>query len=152
MAPPDIDKAYVKKHKINDMLNELFSELNSNKPENPVEFAMKHFEAKLPPKTSSSRRSSLLASKIPPLDQQFSMSSQQQPPLSTENNLLSKFMSRARDNQASRDGPSGGMNINLENVLNKLPISTLNIIVCACFSFSDFFFNFSKKLVYLISV
>ena len=136
--PSEIDKAYIKKHKINDMLNELFTEFNSNKPENPIEFAIKHFEAKLPPKAaaSSSRPSSVLASKILPLDQQ---QQQQQtsidnkiissPPLgllANNDNLLAKLMSRA--NQGStRDDSSKGPS--LENIFNKLPIMTLNIIV-----------------------
>ena len=46
--PVDIDKAYVKKNKINDMLNELFLAIAQQKPANPLEFALKHFEAKLP--------------------------------------------------------------------------------------------------------
>ena len=46
---PEVDKVYVKKFKINDMLNDLFMALNENKPEHPVEFAIKHLENKLPP-------------------------------------------------------------------------------------------------------
>jgi hypothetical protein len=42
------EKAYVKKHKLNQTLNELFLALTQNKPENPIEFAKKHFESKLP--------------------------------------------------------------------------------------------------------
>ena len=33
-----IDKAYVKKHKINDLLNDLFVSIKKEKPENPIEF------------------------------------------------------------------------------------------------------------------
>ena len=44
----DGDKAYVKKHKINDLLNELYLELTKQKPENPLEFAIQHLESKLP--------------------------------------------------------------------------------------------------------
>ena len=35
------EKAYVKKHKLNQTLNELFLALTQNKPENPIEFAKK---------------------------------------------------------------------------------------------------------------
>ncbi|RMZ96673.1 hypothetical protein BpHYR1_042662, partial [Brachionus plicatilis] len=51
--PTDPDRAYAKKHKINDLLNDLYLELTKNKPENPLEFAIKHLEAKLPPKEQS---------------------------------------------------------------------------------------------------
>ena len=44
-----IDKAYVKKHKINDLLNDLFVSITKEKPENPIEFCHKFFEDKLPP-------------------------------------------------------------------------------------------------------
>lgn len=44
-----LEKAYVKKHKLNHTLNELFLAITQNKPENPIEFAFKHFESKLPP-------------------------------------------------------------------------------------------------------
>jgi hypothetical protein len=50
MPTTDPDKAYVKKHKINDMLNELFKSLVADKPENPVDFAFKYFESKVPKK------------------------------------------------------------------------------------------------------
>ena len=42
------EKAYVKKHKLNQTLNELFLALTQNKPENPIEFAINHFQSKLP--------------------------------------------------------------------------------------------------------
>lgn len=48
--PTDPDRVYAKKHKINDLLNELYLQLTKNKPENPIEFAIKHLEDKLPPK------------------------------------------------------------------------------------------------------
>ena len=47
--PADVDKAYIKKNKINDLLNDLFSVLTQNKPENPIEFSIKHLQSKLPP-------------------------------------------------------------------------------------------------------
>lgn len=48
MPTTDPDKAYVKKHKLNDMLNELFISLKDTKPEDPIRFAYDHFKAKLP--------------------------------------------------------------------------------------------------------
>lgn len=47
--PTDVDKAYIKKNKINDLLNELFTALTQNKPDNPLEFSIKHLQSKLPP-------------------------------------------------------------------------------------------------------
>ena len=53
--PADEEKAYVKKHKLNAMLNELYTAIVASKPEDPVEFSMRHFEAKMPekPKTAN---------------------------------------------------------------------------------------------------
>lgn len=50
MPTTDPDKLYVKKHKINDMLNELYKNLVADKPDDPIDFAFKHFEAKRPKK------------------------------------------------------------------------------------------------------
>jgi hypothetical protein len=49
MEKQGVDKLYIKKHKINDLLNELFISITKEKPENPLEFGMQFFEAKLPP-------------------------------------------------------------------------------------------------------
>ncbi|CAF0941386.1 unnamed protein product [Brachionus calyciflorus] len=48
--PSDPEKTYAKKHKINDLLNELYLELTKNKPDEPIQYAIKHLESKLPPK------------------------------------------------------------------------------------------------------
>lgn len=45
----NIDKAYVKKHKINDLLNDLFTSLTKERPESPLEFCIKLLEDRLPP-------------------------------------------------------------------------------------------------------
>lgn len=111
--PSDVDKAYIKKYKINDMLNELFNQLTSEKPENPVEFAIKHLERKLPPKSadegiSARPTSSILVSRILPLGQQADMSQKQSaeatmPPVATA--LFSKLLNRAPNAQLdSGDG------------------------------------------------
>lgn len=50
MPTTDPDKVYVKKHKINDMLNELYKSLVAEKPDDPIDFAFKHFESKVPKK------------------------------------------------------------------------------------------------------
>lgn len=47
------DKAYVKKHKLNHTLNELFLAITQNKPDNPFEFAKSYFESKLPKEKNS---------------------------------------------------------------------------------------------------
>ncbi len=47
-TPSDPDKAYIKKHKLNDLLNELFLSLKQNKPDDPINFAYNHFKSKLP--------------------------------------------------------------------------------------------------------
>lgn len=48
--PADPDRVYAKKHKINDLLNELYVQLTKNKPDDPIKFAIKHLEDKLPQK------------------------------------------------------------------------------------------------------
>lgn len=47
MPTTDPDKAYVKKQKINDMLNELYKSLVADKPDDPFDFALKYFESKV---------------------------------------------------------------------------------------------------------
>lgn len=114
--PSDVDKAYIKKYKINDMLNELFSQIVESKPDNPTDFAKKHFESKLPPPPVE-RQTSLLVSRIPPLEQhQYSVDAN-----APQDNLLAKIFNRA--NLAARppkDGDAGGV---------QFPLATLNIMV-----------------------
>ena len=70
---PETDKTYVKKYKINDMLNDLFTAISQNKPENPLEFAIKHLESKLPTKSDSNeeklKKSSNSESKSRPVEE-----------------------------------------------------------------------------------
>lgn len=47
--PSAEEKAYVKKHKLNDMLNDLYISIVKQKPDDPLEFAIRHLESKLPP-------------------------------------------------------------------------------------------------------
>lgn len=47
MPTTDPDKVYVKKHKINDMLNALYKSLVAEKPDDPIDFAFRHFESKV---------------------------------------------------------------------------------------------------------
>lgn len=49
MPSDNSDKAYIKKHKINDLLNDLFTSLASSKPEDPLDFCYKYFESKVEP-------------------------------------------------------------------------------------------------------
>lgn len=50
MPSTDPNKAYIKKHKINDILNELFKKYTEIKPDDPIEFGHKYFQDKLSPK------------------------------------------------------------------------------------------------------
>lgn len=145
MPTDNVDKAYVKKHKINDMLNELFSELTTKKPENPVEFAIRHLESKLPPpkpEELARRSSSVLFSKIPPLEQQFSvidMTQQQQQQQSqmpqVADTLFSKIFNRG-----------GGLSaaITQHDDMNRSMVSSLGAAAAAAgpigggFAFSTF--------------
>ena len=49
------DKVYLKKHKINEMLNDLYLALTKEKPDDPVDFAIMHFQAKRAPKPPTVR-------------------------------------------------------------------------------------------------
>lgn len=131
--PSDVDKVYVKKHKINDMLNELYTELTSQKPDDPVLFAMKHFEKKLP-KTVDRPQSGLLgAADILPLTRSSGLLDLANKPMSapmetdlppSANVLFSKLFSRlppnANENIASNEKGLGG---------GQFALSTFNIIV-----------------------
>lgn len=48
MPTSDPNKAYVKKHKINELLNDLFKSLTEQKPDDPIDYSFKYFEAKQP--------------------------------------------------------------------------------------------------------
>jgi hypothetical protein len=50
-----VDKNYVKKYKINELLNDLYLTLTREKPDDPVSYAITHFEAKLPTKNEKVR-------------------------------------------------------------------------------------------------
>lgn len=127
--PSDVDKTYVKKHRINDMLNELYTELTSQKPDNPVLFAFKHFEKKLPKDQleSTDRRpqSSILPADILPLGRSSAGPSPAEdaamPPVA--NALFSKLFNREIPPQTPNTGeaaaPGGGL----------FALSTFNIIV-----------------------
>lgn len=112
--PSDTDKAYVKKHKINDMLNELFNELTSNKPDDPVAFAFRFFESKIPAKPES-----LLVSKMAPLG---GGKSDDQPP----ENLIMRLFSRV--NASVREDQSA-LNSTAMNKLDNFPLYAVNIMV-----------------------
>lgn len=64
MPSSDPNKAYIKKHKINDILNDLFKQFTEFKPENPIEFACRYFQDKLPPKVEVTEEES--TDKSPP--------------------------------------------------------------------------------------
>ena len=107
--PADSDKAYLKKNKINDLLNDLYSALTQNKPDNPLEFAIKHFESKLPtppppPKTQSSNNAA--------------------------DNLLNKLFDKAISGGGGNGATSKSIldSTSPQNVSQQL--SNLNIVVC----------------------
>ncbi len=56
----DPEKAYVKKYKINDILNELFLSLKEKKPDDPINFAYNHFKSKMPPEAVNTNEPNLL--------------------------------------------------------------------------------------------
>lgn len=150
--PSDVDKVYVKKHKINDMLNELYTELTSQKPDDPVLFAMKHFEKKLP-KTADRPQSGLLGADILPLARSSALldlaNKPPSSPMETDlppsaNVLFSKLFSRlpptANENIASNEKGLGG---------GQFALSTFNIIVIDYFLSLNYSVNFNK-IVYRI--
>jgi hypothetical protein len=55
MPSDDPDKIYIKKFKINSLLNDLFTILTQNKPDDPIEYCLQHFESKLDPEKKAAR-------------------------------------------------------------------------------------------------
>jgi hypothetical protein len=52
MEKTSADRAYIKKHKINDLLNELYTSLLKEKPDNPSEFIVNKLESNVSQKNS----------------------------------------------------------------------------------------------------
>ena len=110
--PADADKAYLKKNKINDLLNDLYTALTQNKPDNPLEFAIKHFESKLPTPPAPP--------KTPLVDQSSN---------NAADNLLNKLFDKAISSGAGNGATSKSIHgsTSPHNVSQQL--SNLNIVV-----------------------
>lgn len=106
MPAPEYDKAYVKKHKINDLLNDLFTSITQAKPENPIEYAFKYFQEKMPPPPAPPKPSSLLDFKV------TQITSMDQP--DNSGNLLAQLLNRNK--QTSLDGSKGNISISHSGV------------------------------------
>ena len=118
---PETDKTYVKKYKINDMLNDLFTAISQNKPENPLEFAIKHLESKLPTKSDSNeeklKKSSNLESVMP--------ATQGAPPVDDGTDLLMKMMSGKKlhgENEIVASSATTGGDELLEKIFKSRPV------------------------------
>jgi hypothetical protein len=143
---PETEKSYVKKYKINDMLNDLFTALSQNKPENPLEFAIKHLESKLQSKIDSNeeslKKNRTLESAPPP-----PVSDPSQTALDDGTDLLMKMMSRKKihsENEAVASSATTGGDELLAKIFksrpiiegpNLSPLVKLGIMVCELFYF-----------------
>jgi hypothetical protein len=121
----DLDKLYVKKHKLNDLLNDLYLAITKEKPENPVIFAIEHLKSKLPQEESQQSeqkpQANLLTSQTNKSSQNLSVNSDNQ----NGANLLAKLMDRNQKSQFLTDGNK--MNSpqlsNLDNIIvRKIPL------------------------------
>ena len=142
---PETEKSYVKKYKINDMLNDLFTALSQNKPENPLEFAIKHLESKLPSKSDSNEETAkksrtLESAPLPP-----PLPDPSQTALDDGTDLLMKMMGRKKihseDEAVTSSATTGGDNL-LAKIFqsrpivegpNLSPLVKLGIMVCEPF-------------------
>jgi hypothetical protein len=119
MPTDNPEKAYVKKHKINDLLNDLYLSLTKNKPDDPLEYCYSYFEGKLPPQLLLRRKSSAANAS------DFVTES---PNLVAGRDLLGKLMMNAssniNDNSNLLNVPGSQLNISTIPIL-----STINIIV-----------------------
>jgi hypothetical protein len=98
MPTDDPDKLYVKKHKINGLLNDLYTTLTQNKPDDPIEFCIKHFEAKLDPEKKANlerRRSSLASGKPSASEEAPAVISDESKNLNAGRNLLTQLLNKA---------------------------------------------------------
>jgi hypothetical protein len=109
--PADADKVYLKKNKINDLLNDLYTAIAQNKPDNPLEFCIKHFESKLP--TPPPPKSSLV-------DQSSNNAA--------SNNLLNKLFDRAIGGGAGIEASKSLAGSNSPHNVSQ-QLSNLNIVV-----------------------
>ena len=107
------------------MLNELFTVISQNKPENPIEFAIKHLETKLP--LNAANRSLAEKSKTD-FDQGSSLKAQQSETpaiLDDGTDLLAKLMSRKKihsENEAISNANNASGGDLLEKIFKSRPL------------------------------
>ena len=106
--PTEEEKAYVKKYKINTLLNELYTVLTQNKPDDPIQFTVNHFEAKLTPKSRKLDDVKISEPKINEMNNSFQLGN-----LSLNESQANVSMGRAALNRSI----SGGMALSTMNVL-----------------------------------
>ena len=133
--PSDNDKVYAKKHKLNDLLNELYASLTQDKPDNPIQYAIKHLEAKLPP-SEKKKEPSLLNFKVTsPLNQSINNEDKKKEEASGAD-LLSKLFNR---NLLMGPGSTGNEEDKHErsksnaSFANAFPLANFNIMVTNTF-------------------
>lgn len=122
----DLDKLYVKKHKLNDLLNDLYLTLTKEKPENPIVFAIEHLKSKLPQEESEKLEHKspihLLAPQVNKSSQNLSLNSDN--PNTSGVNLLAKLMDRNQKSQFLND--ANKMNLPQFSNLDNIIVSKLN--------------------------
>jgi len=102
----DLDKLYVKKHKLNDLLNDLYITINKEKNENQIVFAIEHLKSKLQQEESEKLELKsplhLFAPQMNKSSQNLSLNSDNQNPNGV--NLLAKLMDKNQKSQFLNDG------------------------------------------------
>lgn len=134
--PSDNDKVYAKKHKLNDLLNELYTTLTQEKPDNPIQYAIKHLEAKLPP-SEKKKEPSLVNFKVTsPLNQSINNEKKEE---ADGADLLARVFNR---NLLMGPGPSGNQEDKHErsksnaSFASAFPLANFNIMVIKYFFFA----------------
>ncbi len=140
MPTDDPDKLYVKKHKINGLLNDLYTTLTQNKPEDPIEFCVKHFESKLDPekKADLGWRLSVATSKNPLSEENAAGDGDEEKNLNAGRNLLTQLLSSKKNLVVDSGRDEANKSQQSEPAVNDVGInliSQLNIMVCFMFFF-----------------
>ena len=117
MPSENQEKNYVKKFKINDLLNDLYLSLTQNKPDDPIEYCIKHFESKLP----LERRTSVAVNKT------------EQPAQDLGRNLFSKLLGGANNNLNSPFVNVPKSDVNETGLLTNALFANFNILVYSIF-------------------
>ena len=128
---PNPEKVYIKNFKINDLLNDLFTSLTTSKPDDPIEFCLKHLESKLAPEKLRPSLSSGAGAKL----SDVSGVDGGKPVSEVERNLLSKLLNVPARGDALASGETSNNRSSFMQAGDSQVMAHLSIIVGIIFNF-----------------